>query len=177
MHMLNSNMIAQPYIPEGRIIRYVSLDNQFMQAAKEAARSLSTDYLQPSGAVFVKDNSIIFSVANQSTIKSNMLRSLHQKGWCIRKMMHIKTGTGYWMCPGCATYKQHAESRGVLEAKRTGIDLTGADLYFYGHWWVCKPCWDNLISISINNIFLLEESEKLFRREDPMNILGRQFNH
>lgn len=167
-------MINYPYLPAGRTILYVQETNHFMMVAKEVARNLSTDRLQPTSAVIVKDGKILVKMANMASLPPK-LQEFHRKGVCIRKFFKIKTGTKYWLCPGCSGYGSHSEARAVVEAKKNGINIAGADLYHWGHWWCCKPCWDKMIGAGIKNVYLLEGSEKLFDSRHPDNILGRQF--
>ncbi len=167
-------MILQPYLPEGRVVKYVSGENPFMKRAREASLRDSTDLMQPTGAVVEKANEVVITSSNQSAIKNKQLLRLHQNGLCARKILNIKSGTKYWLCPGCATSNLHAESRAVSLAKDKGIDIAGSNLYLWGHWWCCKPCWDAMISAGIKDVYLAEGADDLFRRESPQNILGRK---
>lgn len=150
-----------PYLPENREIKYVGLDNTFMQEAKREADTHSTDMFQPTGAVVVKDGQIIGRAANQSALRNKFLISLHRKYFCIRKILKIKSGEKYWLCPGCASYRHHAEAGAVKDAAG---NAKGSDLYLWGHWWCCKPCWDSMIKAGIKNVFLYTESGKLFKK-------------
>lgn len=177
VHQMNTENIKYPYLPEGKGIIFAPGDNQFMLEAKEMARLHSTDYLQRTGAVVVKDGQIIGRGANHSVLgKFESYNKLHQKGMCVRKFFNVKSGHGYWMCPGCVTNKNHAEASAVRDALKNGFDANGADLYLWGHWWACKPCWDAMIKGGIKNVYLLENAWELFRRESDKNILGRQFS-
>lgn len=164
--------IDYPYVPPDRIYKYASAENEFMVEAKRVTLSNSTDSIQPTGAVIVKNGKILAFAANRSAIINPFLFKLHAK-YCIRKMLHIKTGTGYWACPGCASSKYHSEPRALADAKNKGMDVRGADLYHWGHWWCCKPCWDAMISSGIKDVYLLEGSEHFFRRGDPQSLLGK----
>lgn len=159
--------VKYPYLPKERIIRYVSLDNVFMSEAMHIRNSESTDKLHPTGAVVVKNGKILGGAANQSGFKNKKLIEAHANGWCVRKKLKIKSGTKYWLCPGCATNKEHGESRAIDDAiSKVGADIVkGADLYLYGHWWCCKECWDRIIEAGINDVYLLEKSEELFARK------------
>jgi deoxycytidylate deaminase len=46
----------------------------------------------------------------------------------------------------------------------------------WGHWWCCKPCWDNMIAAGIKNVYVIEGSEILFNKKDSSNIIGHQFD-
>lgn len=168
------NQIQYPYQPEGRQVKYVGLENPFMAEAKKVQETLSTDLMHSTGAVLVKNGSVVASGANQSKLKpGSWLFNLHKKR-CIRRMLHIPTGTHYWVCPGCSTNKQHAEGRAVRDAKAKGIDTNGTDLYLYGHWWCCEPCWNEMISGGIKDVFLLEGSERFFARGHKDSMIGKK---
>lgn len=156
-------MNKYPYLPEGREIKYVPKDNEFMEKAMDARNTESTEHNFPTGAVVVKDNEIIGIGANQASIKNKSLIKLHKK-ICIRKILRIPSGQKYWLCPGCASYKHHAESRAVIDAKKNRGNIEGADLYLYGHWWCCKPCWDSMIKAGIRDVYLVENATKLFKK-------------
>jgi len=157
--------IDYPFIPEGREIFYVGEDNEFMRAAKEECLSHSTDMNQPTGSVAVLNGKIIGKASNQARIKHKKFAELHKRMLCVRKLLKVKTGTKYWLCPGCAKFSDHSEARAVKDAKRNGYTTAGADLYLYGHWWCCEPCWNAMIEGGIKNVYLLEGSEELFVRK------------
>ena len=168
--------IEYPYLPEGRTILYVLESNFFMQSSMTAARDLSTDKMQSTGAVIVKDGQIISRGANQVILKHLRLQRLHRKGFCLRKFLKVKSGTKYWLCPACSSNKDHAEAQAVLDAQKKEADTIGADLYLWGHWWCCKPCWDAMIKAGIKNVYLLEGSDKLFNYGSQGHVIGRQFS-
>jgi deoxycytidylate deaminase len=164
-----------PYLPKGRIIEYVSADDEFMKEAMRLRNSESTDVQHPTGAVVVKDGVVIGCGANRSALKNEKLLQFHKDTFCVRRFLKIPSGQKYWLCPGCASCKQHAESRAIKDALRkvknakgdsTGKStiqlIAGADLYLYGHWWCCKPCWDNMIAAGIDRVFLVEGATELF---------------
>ena len=144
-----------------------------MQEAMLVRDTLSTESKHPTGAVAVKDGKVIARAANQSRLRNHKLLALHRR-YCIRKMLHVPTGKRYWMCPGCASHHQHAESGLVSSARQVGVDLTGANVCLYGHWWCCKPCWDAMISVGIKDVYLLQGSEHLFNPQHMGNILGNR---
>lgn len=154
--------IAYPYLPEGRTILYVEEGNSFMRAAKEEARARSLDTMMPTGAVLVKDGEIITRAANGSTY--------HETHECERVRQNIPTGQGYELCEGCHP-KNHAERRAVESAR----DPAGSDVYLWGHWWACESCWRAMIDAGVQNLYLLEGSERLFDKNSPENIVGKQF--
>lgn len=159
--------IKYPYLPEGREIRYVSMGNPFMARAKEVARHKSLDKAMPGAAVVVKDGKIIGEGANGS--------DYHENNDCKRVELKCKSGEGYELCEGCHP-KNHSEPSAIADAIEKDFDVTGADLYLWGHWWCCEPCWDAMIAAGIKDVYLLEGSEKLFDKGHPENIVGRQFD-
>jgi deoxycytidylate deaminase len=172
-------MKKQPYLPEGREIKYVDPDNGFMLQAKEAARTQSTDMLQPTGVVVVKDDEVLGSGANHSWAgKFKFFNKAHKNGLCVRKFFKIPSGKGYWTCPGCVTNKNHAEGSACRNAiKKHGKErVAGADLYLWGHWWCCQTCWNAMIDAGIRDVYLQSDAEVLFDRDSPENIIGKQFS-
>ena len=158
--------IKYPYMhPKGRFA-YVPANNEFMQAAKEKARTSSLDDVMPTGTVLVEDGKIIGRGANGS--------DYHKTHVCERVRLNIPTGQGYELCEGCHP-KNHSEPRAIEDAKRSGHDPAGADAYLWGHWWCCEACWDTLIKNGITRVYLLEDSENLFNKESDRNIVGKQF--
>ena len=152
-----------PYIPPGRDLKYVSENNSFMTEAKNIRNYLSTDKNHPTGAVLVKDGIIIGKSANRSKINNKYLLELHGKGVCIRKILKIKSGSKYWMCPGCASSRYHSEYGAVVDAQKKGRDTVNSDLYLFGHWWCCKSCWDKMIEAGVRDVYLVEGATEKYR--------------
>ena len=172
---MQTKNIKYPYLPEGKTIEYVDGSNSFMKRAKEVART-SNDQSFPTGAVITCDNEILTEASNKTPLSNDFLKNLHKKH-CIRRMFRIPSGQKYWLCPGCATNKNHGEYRAAVALKKKFPQKVNSnlDLYLWGHWWCCKPCWDKMIEVGIKNVFLLEGSEVLFDVNNPGNIMGRQF--
>lgn len=157
-----SESAALPYKPEGKQIFYVEDDNIFLVEAKKIMLESSTDKRHSTGAVIVKNEKIIASGANKSALKNLKLIELHKNWACIRRLFKIKSGEKYWLCPGCASCKLHAEFRAVADAQKNNIDTKDADLYLWGHWWCCKPCWDKMLEAGIKNVYLAKEAYEKF---------------
>ena len=158
--------IKYPYLPAGKTIFYVPENNKYMLAAKEYALTHSTDRQVSTGSVIVDENGeILVSVANQSALKNKFLLDTH-KNWCIRKFFKIPSGQKYWLCPGCASHKNHSEYQASMALKKKFPQKinTNLDLYLWGHWWCCKPCWDKMTEIGIRNVYLMEGVDKLFKK-------------
>lgn len=156
-----------PYVPEGRFVLYVPDTNSFMIEAKEFARIHSLDKEMPNTSLIVKNGVVIGRGANGSIY--------HETHECERVKQHIPTGEGYELCEGCHP-KNHGEGRAIQDAKDHGCDVKNTDLYMWGHWWCCKDCWQTMIKEGIKNVYLLENSEVLFNKKDPNNIIGHQFD-
>lgn len=133
-----------------------------MKEAEKIRNELSTDYLVSTGSVIVVGDKVVARGANQANIKNKKIREIHRKGICVRKILNVKTGQKYWLCPGCGDHRNHSETQAIEDAKKNGANIEGADLYLYGHWWCCQPCWDKMIKAGIKNIYLLEGSENKF---------------
>ena len=155
--------IVYPYMPEGRSIEHVPADHPFMKLAFEA-RKKSNDHLFPNGAVIVKDGEVIGQGFNKPGYSNKTLIKWHKSWMCIRRWIKAKTGTYYWICPGCASSRNHSERRAIQNVKKAGKGdmLQGADIYLAGHWWCCKPCWDAMIEAGINRVYLVENAKESF---------------
>jgi len=162
--------IKYPYLPEGVEVLYTPLSG-FMEEAKRIAMETSTDMLQPTGAIVVKDGVIVGCGANQTPLPTKFLREQHKNGWCVRKQLGVASGTKYWMCPGCSKAHHHGEQRAIRDALKTEKDLTGGEIYLWGHWWACKPCWDMMLSAGIKKLYLLDNSEILFNPKEIGNVI------
>lgn len=165
--MIILGQVNYPYIPEGREIRYVGLTNHYMLFARWWSRRYSLDSLMPTGAVLVRGGKILGAGANGN--------SYHSKNKCRRVLLGSKTGEGYELCEGCHP-RNHSELRAIAYARKKGLDVSGSDLYLWGHWWCCHACWSGIVQSGIEGVFLLEKSEVLFNKEHPENIVGRQFD-
>ncbi|MBU6390363.1 hypothetical protein KGQ31_02340, partial [Patescibacteria group bacterium] len=106
-------------------------------------------------------------------LKNKKLLALHRDGWCARKILKIPSGKKYWLCPGCASARNHSETLVVKAARKAGVETAGADLYLWGHWWCCEPCWKAMTKGGIRDVYLLEASDKLFNPKYPENIIGK----
>lgn len=163
---METKAIKYPYLPAGRTIRYVGLDDAYMAAAKAFAAAESLDKAMPGAAVLVHNGRIIGRGANGS--------DYHDQHGCERIRQGIPTGQGYELCEGCHP-KNHSEPSAIADAVAKGENTNGADLYLWGHWWFCEPCWNAMIAAGIRDVYLLEGSEVLFNKAHPDNIIGRQF--
>ncbi len=158
-----SNDTPFPYLPENREIFTVEESDVFMEEAL-LEREKSLDKLIPIGIVAVKDSKVIGRSTNKPGYTNKHLIEWHKKFLCVRRWFKAKTGTKYWLCPGCATSKDHGESRLVKEFEKEGkvSELNGADVYMAGHWWCCKPCWDNMLRAGIKHVYIMEGAKEKF---------------
>ncbi len=167
---MSENTIEYPYMPEQGTILYVDIDNEFMAEARAYAEQASLDKAMPNASVVVKDGAVIGRGANGSTY--------HDSNPCVRVERGIPSGQGYELCEGCSP-SNHGEPSAIADAFEHGAtaeDLDGAEIYLWGHWWCCEPCWGTMLDNGIDTVYLLEGSEKLFDKNHPDNIVGRQFD-
>jgi deoxycytidylate deaminase len=166
---MSKKTLNYPFIPKGRKINYVDESNKFIQAAKKFAQENSLDENMPTGSVVVFQNKVVGRGANGS--------DYHEKHGCERVRRGIPTGEGYELCEGCHP-KNHSEPKAIKDAKKNNpdIDFGKSDLYLWGHWWACEPCWNAIDEVGIRNIHLVSDSHKHFNKQHPENIVGRQFD-
>ncbi len=158
--------IPYPYLPAGRTFHYVPATDPYMREARNYAKEHSLDDSVKTGSVIVKDGEIIGRGANGS--------EYHKTHECERVKRGTPTGQQYELCEGCHP-KNHSEPRAIADARKSGHDTVGADLYLWGHWWACEPCWNAITEAGIENVYLLENSERLFNKAHPDNSIGKQF--
>ena len=164
--MEKNKNIKYPYVPENRKYLYVPFSNEYMKLAYEFAKTNSLDKAMPNSSVLVKDGVVLGRGANGS--------KYHETHECERVKLNLPSGVGYELCEGCHP-KNHSERSAIADAREHGFDPSGADIYLWGHWWCCEPCWEVMIESGIQNVYLLEGSEILFNKNEPGNIVGRQF--
>lgn len=142
-----------PFLPEGREIAYVAIDHPHMRAAQEVSETRAHGCNWCVGVVVVRDGEILVRAGNNEDVGEMPL-------FCVRRAVGCKTGEGYDLCALCRG--AHAEATAVRRAQEQGIDLHGASVYLYGHWWCCAPCWDAMIGAGITEVFLPEQATELF---------------
>lgn len=145
-----------PYLPKNRKILYVSPNNKFI---KEATRLLTESgcIKQPTAAVVVKNGKIIGRGANAGK----------RVDVCPRVIHDCPTGTGYEYCKEVCNQEGHAEVMAIRDALKKTNDPKGASLYLDGHWWLCKPCWDEIIKVGISRVYLRKDSMELYKNKEP----------
>ena len=149
-----------PYLPKNRMILYISQNNKFI---KEAAKMLANSgcVKQPTAAVIVKKGKIIGRGVNAGK----------RVEVCPRVIRGCPTGTGYELCKSVCQQEGHAEVMAIrdalkanLKANKKNKNLKGASMYLDGHWWVCKPCWDEIIKAGISRVYLRKDSIKIYKK-------------
>ncbi len=131
---------------------FVLETNRFMSVAKKRSENVQRQFPWArfiTASVIVKDGKIIAQAVNQNVHFS----------FCPRRVFDSASGEDYELCPRHCHPDNHSEARALKEA---GKHAKGADLYMYGHWWCCKPCWDAMIQAGINNVFLVENAKERF---------------
>lgn len=154
---------SEPFRNGSLRLFYTSSDDEFMTLAREVIMN-STDKRHPTAAVVVKDGKVLASAANQSGFKHPYLIRLHEIGWCVRKLFRVRSGAHYWLCPGCANARDHAESRASkLALAKYPQRMMNTRLYLYGHWWCCKDCCEAMEKTRVREVVLLEGASRLFK--------------
>jgi deoxycytidylate deaminase len=152
----------------------VKEDDRFMQRAKEAAIKYSLTPVFPIGIVAVKNNQVLAEAGNGNGYhEKNFETPGHRKG-CVRRFLNderekegiakFKGGEGFGLCPGCHT-DSHAEANLTRNAKEKNIDLEDSDIFMYGHFWCCKPCWEKLLAVGVKNVYIVENAENFANKE------------
>ncbi len=165
---MTQRKIEYPFLPAGKIILYVPAANKYMKAAKDFAKNHSLDKFMPTGSVVVLDGKVIGRGSNGS--------DYHEKYGCERVKKGIPTGEGYELCEGCHP-KNHSEPRAIEDALRNHSiqEMEKAELYLWGHWWACEPCWNSILSVGIKKVYLEEDSQNNYNKLHPHNLVGQQF--
>lgn len=150
--------IKYPYLPEGRSLLYVPAENAFMQEAK-AFMQRSGCRKHANAAVAVLNNQVVAKGSNAAMAVTI----------CPRVYKGYGTGEGYQYCKEYCGQQGHSEVMMVRDAQTKGIDLAGADIYLYGHWWACKNCWDTMLAERVGNVYVTDKAHELFNDQarDP----------
>ena len=149
--------IEYPYLPQGREMKYVASDHPFMVEAALAREELAGDPSFPVGIVIVKDGVGVARAGNGFSRG----RQVHVGP---RLVLESPTGTGYELC-GLHDASGHAEQQVLEGARAAVIEPRGSDLYLFGHWWCCEPCWDAMIEAGIRDVYVVADAHERFSRE------------
>ncbi len=173
--------IVYPYLPEGRAFKFVPDGHPFLEQAKQARTELAGDPIWPNGAVLVKDGAVVAKAGN------GFNRGAHLIHICSRIVEDCPSGQGDELC-SLHDSDGHAERMVIKKAQEEGVDPAGADVYMYGHWWCCKPCWDAMVAAGIRDVYLLNGAHEEFTREKvhapylvpqikKISLLGNDLEH
>lgn len=145
---------SYPYLPEGRAIRYVPEDNPFIQQAKSLRETLTVRHpaIVATASVVVSEGVVIGRSTNNPVHKT----------FCPRTALLSPSGEGYEWCPKYCHPDNHSEAGAIRQALNQSHRTVDGSLYLYGHWWLCKPCWDKIIAAGIKDVFLVEDATKRF---------------
>ncbi len=139
-----------PYLPKNRKILYVRPDNRFMRRATKLLAISSC--IQPTAAVVVKNGKIVGRGANAT-------KKIQKKiDICPKRAAGYPSGSGYQLCKEICGLEGHAEVMAIRNALQKTKNLKGASMYLAGHWWICKSCWDEIIKVGINRVYLNKDS-------------------
>lgn len=147
-----------PYLPKGKMFIFASADDPHMQEAALARDECAGDRLFPVGAVLVREGKVIARAGNGYNRGKGFVHV------CPRIVLECPSGTGYELCQ-FHDAQGHAEPMLVAAAKEQGINPSGCDVYLYGHWWCCEPCWKVMLDAGVRNVYLLENAHEEFERD------------
>ncbi len=161
---------------------FVSEDHPLMRLAKDAASSYSLTPAYPIGIVAVTDDKVLCAAGNGNGYhEANPDKEGHIEG-CVRRFVSqervksggekIKPGEEFDLCPGCHT-DFHAESNLIRKAHDLSINLKGADIHMYGHYWCCGDCWGKMKKVGIGRV-VLPDTYKKFENLDEVKKWAKE---
>ncbi|MBM5790079.1 hypothetical protein FJZ23_03275 [Candidatus Parcubacteria bacterium] len=150
--------VRYPYMPEGCVFRFVGEDHPLMLAAARARAECAGDRLFPVGAVLARDGVVLARAGNGYDRGEGFVHV------CPRVVLECPSGTGYELCD-FHDAAGHAEPMLIAAARGQGRDPSGADVYLYGHWWCCEPCWSVMREAGVRDVYLVQDAHELFTRE------------
>jgi len=121
----------------------------FMEIAKTCASRSSCIRAQVGAAVVGQDKKIKATGYNGTPSK---VPSCIELGFCYRIKNNIPSGTRYETCRSI-----HAEQNAIIQA---GQDrCAGADMYIYGHNFICVLCKRFILQAGIENVYLQKDAD------------------
>lgn len=150
--------VMYPYLPEGRMFKYVPADHPIMLEAAQAMADCAGDPTWPVGIVLVRDGKVVARAGN------GFNRGPGKPHMCPRILARCKTGEGYDLCD-LHDKAGHSEPMLVKAATEAGVPTEGADAYMYGHWWACDMCWKALIDAGIRDFYIVDDADKRFTKD------------
>lgn len=152
-------MIDYPYLPPNRGFKFVPLTDPHMIAAEVARRECAGDSLYPVGVVLVQDGQVLARAGN------GFNRGSSTKHICPRVVLECPSGTGYDLCTLHDSIG-HAEPMLMQVALEQGINPAGCDVYMFGHWWCCEPCWNAMLDAGVRDVYVLDDAHERFSRDN-----------
>lgn len=129
-------------------------NNYFMGLARTQS-GLSTDLRRPIGSIIVKDSVVVGFGSNQATLRWSWLQRWHRM-YCVRKILGIRTHNFYFVCPGCALFRNHAEARAIRDVGSLFyFTRPPYEMYLYGHTYCCSRCEESMIKLGITKVYTL----------------------
>lgn len=159
---LYASPVAYPYTPAGKSYAYVSLRHPFMRQAKLHGKTLRK---QAPGAIVT--SAVV--VKNDKVLGKGVNNPVHGS-FCPRTVFQSPSGQNYELCPRHCHSDNHAEAQALKNAARSRVTTKGGDLYLYGHWWCCQPCWDAMIKAGIRQVYLAKGATQAFSM--PVSVKG-----
>lgn len=143
-----------PYLPVGRTLLYVLAENPFIARGQQISQPIRDRYPEAiiTASVIVRGGQVIGEGVNNPVHTS----------FCPRTVFQCPSGEGYELCPRHCHSDSHSEASAIRAARERGELTEGADLYLYGHWWSCRPCWEKMIAAGIRDVYLVEGATEAF---------------
>ncbi len=169
--------IKYPYTPTNVVLAVADMTHPDMRAAfdhamRHQAAQAASGMRAVTSTLVLKDGTRVMGVAGELTndieghadpLTDDLTwHTLH--GRCDR--VQLDGNIDYDRCPGCR-HDRHSEQSAVRKAVRDGLDLTDAEIYLYGQWWVCEPCANAAYEAGVRTIYLLPRAHELFDRARP----------
>lgn len=122
-------------------------DEYFMDIAKTVSTRSNCLRAQVGAIIVGKDKKIKATGYNGTPSK---VVSCVEKGFCFRIANNIPSGTKYETCRSI-----HAEQNAIIQA---GQDRSmGADMYVWGHNFICVLCKRFIVQAGIKNVYLKKD--------------------
>lgn len=138
---------------ESRYVELGQMNAPMMEAALESQNS--SDRRRPIGCVILQDGRLVGRGSNQATFAWGWLRAFHVKH-CFRKALRVKRHGLYWLCPGCALFRNHAEARAIRDALPRLSENGIIDMYLFGHSYCCDTCLKKVNGVGVRNIYVIK---------------------
>ena len=143
-----------PYLPEKRVIIYISPDNRFLGEARKMLEVFGCLY-KPTSAVLVRAGKIIGWGANAEK----------KPEICPGLASGAVIGDGSHICRAVCRRSGHAVVAALRDAKRNGYDPKGACIYVEGQGYVCESCWREIMEAGVIKVFLRRGSSNFYLGE------------